>query len=70
MVKASAKEIRTYSNETAFILAEYTKRKRLAELGFVSPLDDLDLITAECFVEISREIDNIESERADKLKKK
>jgi hypothetical protein len=50
-------------NETAPIIAEYNARKRLAELGFIDDINNLDCITAECFLIISQEIDKLEVEK-------
>lgn len=43
-------------------MAEYISRQRLAKLGFMSSLSDLDINTAQIFVIISQEIDKAQQE--------
>lgn len=50
-------------NDAAPILAAYFDRKRLAELGFTSPLSDLNDFDAKCFLLISSEIDKWHEEQ-------
>lgn len=56
----------SYQNESAPFIAEFFARSRLAKLGFTSSLDDLDSVTAEVFMAIDSEIENI---KADEMKK-
>jgi hypothetical protein len=49
-------------NDAAPIIGAYFDRKRLAELGYTSPLSDLSDFEAKCFLLISQEIDKFHSE--------
>jgi hypothetical protein len=51
-----------FQNETSGFLAEFNARKRLAELGYMSSLDELDSETAEAFILISCELDRLEAD--------
>lgn len=44
-------------NETGHFLAEYSQRKRLAKLGFTSPLCELSAFKAEVYAIIDAELD-------------
>jgi hypothetical protein len=50
------------ANETAYFVAEYHNRMRLRKLGFVDDLENLDAVTAEFFIEISQQLNRLESE--------
>jgi len=54
-------------NEYSFLVAEYSQRKRLAGLGYFSPLEELPAWKSEAFALIESEI-NKHQER--ELKKK
>ena len=51
-------------------LAEYNKRAKLRRLGFTESLSELDAFTGELFCFISDEIDKLESEEAEKRKRR
>jgi len=51
-------------NEAATFLAEYSKRKRLAKLGYTAPMSGLSALKAEIFGIIDVEIDKCQSEDA------
>lgn len=55
-------------NEAAPYLAEYVTRKRLAKLGFTSPLDALDSLKADIFCMIDAEIDDLQAKEIKKKK--
>jgi hypothetical protein len=59
-----------YSNESAPYIAEFFARQRLAKLGFTSPLDELDSVTAEVFIVIDAEIEKIKGEEMKKASRK
>lgn len=51
-------------NEAAPFLAEYSQRKRLAKLGYTTPMSGLSALKAEIFGIIDVEIDKCQSEDA------
>ena len=53
-------------NETAHFLAEYVTRKRLAKLGYTSPIGQLDALRIEAFCLIDSEIDDLSSKEMKK----
>lgn len=53
---------RALHTEAAPYLAEYISRKRLASLGFTSPISELDCIKAEIFCMIDTEIQVLQSQ--------
>lgn len=53
-------------NETAFLLGEYVTRKRLAKLGYTSPIDQLDSFRVEAFCMIDAEIEDLSSKEMKK----
>lgn len=59
-----------YANESIFFLVEYNQRAKLRKLGFVDSMDGLDTLTAEMFTFISDEIDRLESEAAERRRKR
>lgn len=48
--------------EAACYVAEYNKRKRLADLGYTSPIGELSCFNAEIFCIIDAELDKCRSE--------
>ena len=44
-------------NEAAYLVDEYSKRKRLAKLGYTSPLGELSAFRADVYAIIDQEID-------------
>jgi hypothetical protein len=56
-------------NEAGWLVAEYNQRKRLAKLGFTSPLSELSVMKAEAFCMIDQEIDDLTSKEAKKAGK-
>lgn len=57
-------------NETAWVVAEFNQRRRLAKLGFTQPLSELDSFRAEAFLIISDEIDDFERKRQEQESQK
>lgn len=53
-------------NQTAHFLAEYVTRKRLAKLGYTSPIGELDSLKVEAFCLIDVEIDDLSSKELKK----
>jgi hypothetical protein len=49
-------------NEAASFIAEYSQRKRLAKLGYVSNISELSAIKAEIFGIIDVELDKCQNE--------
>lgn len=49
-------------NEAAPYIAEYSQRKRLAKLGYVTNASELDAIKAEIFAIIDTELDKCQSD--------
>lgn len=57
-------------NDASPYVAEYNVRKRLATLGFTSPLKDLPSWKADIFVTIDAEIQKLDSKKAKKRGKR
>ncbi len=57
------------SNETAVWLDEYSTRRRMAKLGYMTNFADLDVEKAEAFCFIDAEIERLEMEEAKKSKR-
>jgi hypothetical protein len=49
-------------NEAASFIAEYSQRKRLAKLGYVSNISELSALKAEIFGIIDVELDKCQNE--------
>lgn len=50
------------TNEAACYIAEYSQRKRLAKLGYSTPMGELDAIKAEIFAIIDIELDKCQAD--------
>lgn len=59
-----------FVNETAWMVAEYNQRKRLAKLGFVQPVDDRSSYLVDAFLIIDEEFTDLESKRRERESKK
>jgi hypothetical protein len=68
-VRASFNRHFEYSNELAYVVAEYNNRMRLKELGFVDSMENLDTLTAEYFIAIAIEKSKLEADKMDSMRK-
>lgn len=57
-VRASRKGL-PYENDTIEFLAEYNRRKKLREIGFVDSIENLDALTGQMFIVIEDELASI-----------
>mgnify|MGYP005614566223 CR=1 FL=1 len=53
-------------NEAAGYIAEYAQRKRLAKLGYTSPLGELTAFQADVYAIIDTELDDIQLKESKK----
>ena len=54
------------TNDAAPFIAEYAQRKRLAKLGYTSPLSELSAFKADVYAIIDAELDKLQALEAKK----